>query len=417
MRKLEGTVVFLLILLSSGAGQAFLAKPMESGDTGGQPMTQVVFGLLYVAIILLLVRHRRAAVRLLMREKWSALMCLWVLASVLWSVEPGESLRRALALAGTVIASLYISMRYEPKEQIKVLAWVLGLGAVASVLVALVLPSVAFTAHFGFQGIYNMKNSLGRMMAYGVLCFGLLALGERRRRPRAVCFLLCLLCGALLVLSGSATAVVVTVLMLGLLPLRKLLYLSGKRLMGAVALLFPLACGAIFWAVEYSDEIFEALGRTSSLTGRIPLWQLVIKEIAVKPLQGYGFTAFWQSWAGQRVSDTVAWTTDVPNSHNGFLEVWLGLGIVGLGLLLISMTRNFILALRVAGSRREIEYSWPLLLVIFTVLYNLTESTLLSVNSLIWIAYSTVSFWLTRTVYETEPEAETQPQAEPAFSA
>lgn len=413
MQKLERTAVFILLLLATGAGQAFIADPAAI-DTGGQPVTQVVFGLMYLVVTLLLVKYRTAAFHLLVREKWLAVLCLWALASVTWSVEPGESLRRALALIGTSIAGLYIGLRFEPRQQLKMIAYVIGLGAVASVLVALVLPSVGYTAGGDMQGVYNLKNSLGRMMSLGAICFALLVIGERRHRAlRIVMFLLCC---TLLVLSKSATAVVVTMAMLALLPLRKLLYLRPRYLLATAAVLVPVAAAGIFWAVEFSEQALLALGRDSSLTGRVPLWQLVMKSIAERPIRGYGFTAFWTGWEGQRVSDSVNWDNAVPNAHNGFLEIWLGLGLIGLALILINLWRNFLLGLRAARSHRRIEYSWPLLLVVFTVLYSLTENSLMNANSLLWISYGAASYWLARYAYE--PALEATPQevaAEPAY--
>lgn len=412
MQKLERIVIFILLLLSTGAGQAFIADPAAI-DTGGQPVTQVVFGLMYLMVMLLLVRYRTAAFHLLVREKWLAGLCLWALASVAWSVEPGESLRRALALIGTSIAGLYIGLRFEPKQQLKMIAYVIGLGAIASLIVALLLPSFGVVSG-GWQGIYNMKNSLGRMMSLGAICFALLALGERRHRSlRIVMFLLCC---ALLVLSKSATALVVTLAMLALLPLRKLLYLRARHLLAAAAILVPLMAAGIFWAVEFSEQALLALGRESSLTGRVPLWQLVMKSIAERPIRGYGFTAFWTGWEGQRVSDSVNWDLAVPHAHNGYLEVWLGLGLIGLALILINLSRNFLLSLRAARSHRGIEYSWPLLLVVFTVLYNLTENSLMNANSLLWMSYAAASYWLARYAYEPALEAiPEEAAAEPAY--
>lgn len=418
MQKFERVVIFVLLLLATGAGQAFLINREATPSSGVQPVTQAVFGLLYLLVILFLVKHRTAAISLVLREKWLAALCIWALASVAWSVEPMETLRRSLALVGATIAALYLGLRYEPKQQLKVMALVLGLGAIASALVIVFIPSVGIMPD-GMQGIYNLKNSLGRMMSLGAFCFALLALSERRHRVlRTVMFLLC---STLLVLSKSATAIVVTTLMLALLPLRKLLYLRTRQLLAATAILVPLMGAATFWAVESFDDIAQALGRTSSLSGRIPLWQFVLKAIADRPICGYGFTAFWNSWDGERVSDAVNWENAVPHAHNGFLEIWLGLGIVGLALVVINLSRNVVFALRAARTHREVEYSWPLLLILFTFLYNLTENSLLVVNAIPWIAYGAANYWLTRTAreqaLEDALEADVEPEAEPVYSA
>lgn len=414
MQKIERIVVFLLLLLASGAGQAFLADPDAVSTPTDQPVTTALFALIYIALILFLVKSRAAALRLMFTEKWLAALCAWAIASVAWSANPEDSLRHALALTGTTIAALYLGLHFEPKQQLKLIAYAIGVGAVASALVIFAVPSVGITPD-GMQGVYNLKNSLGRMMSLGVLCFAMLTLSERRRRVVSV--VMFLLCCTLLVLSKSATALVVTVLMLALLPFRKLLYLRTRQLLAAGAILIPLLAAAAFFIVQSSEDILQALGRNSSLTGRVPLWQLVLTSISDHPILGYGFTAFWNSWEGERVIDTVNWNTAVPHAHNGFLEVWLGLGLIGLALILISLSRNFVFALRIARSNRGVEYSWPLVLVVFTVLYNVTENSLLTVNSLPWIAYAAASYWLARTAREGAAEREPHTNAEPAYSA
>ncbi len=414
MQKVERIVIFILLLFATGAGQAFFVNPDTSSIATGQPVTEAMFALIYFVVILFLVKYRSVALRLMLTEKWLAALCMWALASVAWSANPEESLRRALALIGTTIAGLYLGLHFEPKQQLKLIAYAIGVGAIASVVVIIAVPSVGITPE-GMQGVYNLKNSLGRMMCLGALCFAMLTLSERRRRAASV--VMFLLCCTLLLLSKSATAVVVTLLMLVLLPFRKLLYLRTRRLLAAVAILIPMMAAATFWIVESSEDILKVLGRNSSLSGRIPLWQLVLKSISDHPIRGYGFTAFWNSWAGERVSHAVNWDAAVPHAHNGFLEVWLGLGLIGLALVLINLSRNFLFALGVATRNREVEYSWPLLLVVFTVLYNVTENSLLAVNSLPWIAYAATSYWLARAAREEAAEAEQQADAEPAYSA
>jgi exopolysaccharide production protein ExoQ len=413
---IERIMLFLLLILLSGAGQGIFAVPSASTSSAGQPVTQAALALIYLGLFLFLLRKfRKTALALILKEKWTLILCLWALASTLWSVGPSESLRHGLALVGTSMAGLYVGMRYEPRQQLKMFALVIGLGAIASLVAGLLFPGIGVTVDGSWQGIYFPKNSLGRMMALGVLCFAVQYLGQRRHRvARAGMFLLCC---ALLFLSKSATAVVVTFLMLAILPFRKMLLLRTRPLIGLVTVLFLFVVSAGWWAIEYSDKILLALGRTSSLTGRIPLWQLVIQEIAVRPIQGYGFTAFWTSWEGERVSDTVAWDVAVPHAHNGFLEMWLGVGIIGLAILLISMWRNFVSGMRVARARPEIDQAWPLLLLAFTVLYNLTETSWPGVNSLLWMAYVANSFWLVRTIEEEKHAVELHEELEPAYSA
>jgi O-antigen ligase len=422
VRKLERILIFLLLLLATSFGQAFFAADVNPGDNSGQPVFQAAFGAIYlILLVLLILKHRSEALRIVKTEKWMTALCLWALMSVVWSVAPGETLRRAMAIIGTSIAGLYLAIKLEPKEQLRVMALVLGLGAFFSLIVAVMDPSVGIARGgawegSGWQGVYFQKNSLGRMMSFGAFAFALLAIGERRWRALRIAFFL--LCCGMLFMSKSASAVVVTMVMLAMMPLRKLLYLRTRRLMAIGAAVLPLAAVFIFFAVEYADEILQSLGRTSSLTGRVPLWRLVLAEIAERPIRGWGYSAFWGTWEGLRVSDTVGWDVAVPHAHNGFLEIWLGLGIVGLGMVLISLARNLLLALRAARTHREPEFAWPLLMVAFTVLYNITEVSLMGVNSMPWMAYATVAFWLARFVRQEQAlPALVEPEAQPAYSA
>lgn len=420
MQRFERIVIFVLLVLATGAGQSFIVNREASAGDRSQLVTQAIFGLIYLVLILFLVKYRSSVLSLVLRERWLAVLCVWAILSVAWSVEPAESFRRSLALVGSTIAGLYLGLLFEPKQQLKAVAYTIGLGALGSVAVAIMVPDVAFMPTGELQGVYFLKNSLGHMMALGAVCFALLALDERRRR--AVHVGMFLLCCVLLVLSKSATAAVVTMLMLVLLPMRKLLYLRTRRLLAAIAVLVPVMMFATVCIVNSAEDLLGAVGRSSSLSGRIPLWQHVLQQIGERPITGYGFSAFWNSWQGERVSDAVNWVAAVPHAHNGFLEVWLGLGIVGLALILLSLSRNFLLAFRVARTNREMEYSWPLLLVIFTALYNLTENSFLVVNTTPWIAYCAASYWLAGTAREAvramNEEPNVQPaEAEPAFSS
>jgi len=415
LQRFERVILFILLLLATGAGQSFFSVPGTINADDGQPITQIVFGIIYLGLFLYLLKsYGRSAPFLIQREKWTAVICLWVLASIVWSEDPLLTARRAFALVGTSMVGLYLGMKLEPKQQLKMIALVIGLGAIASLVVGLLFPGTGIVDN-SWQGVYHLKNSLGRMMALGMLSFALLALAERRRRVVRVTMLL--LCCSLMLLSRSVTAIVVCSLVFALLPFRKLLFLRTRQLV----LVFPVVLAAVsaitIWTVVHLEDILKTLGRDSSLTGRVPLWQYVAREIADRPIQGWGFMAFWNSWEGERVIGSVNWDVAVPHAHNGFLEVWLGVGAIGLVILVIGMVQNLSSALHIARNNRDIDQSWPLFLLIFIVLYNLTENSFLAVNSVMWMAYVANSFWMVRTAHEEQCAFQHEAGLEPALSA
>jgi O-antigen ligase len=82
---------------------------------------------------------------------------------------------------------------------------------------------------------------------------------------------------------------------------------------------------------------------TSSLNGRVPVWEENLSYVANRPLQGYGYNSFWTPKHELDVSEVVHWT--VTAGHNGYLDLTLGVGIVGstlyVGVLLLAIRRSF----------------------------------------------------------------------------
>ena len=86
--------------------------------------------------------------------------------------------------------------------------------------------------------------------------------------------------------------------------------------------------------------ITEALGRKPDLTGRTEIWKMVI-PMAPNPIGGAGFETFW---VGPRVAKNLleGWGTRMTNeAHNGYIEVYLNLGWLGLGLIALILGQGY----------------------------------------------------------------------------
>jgi len=116
----------------------------------------------------------------------------------------------------------------------------------------------------------------------------------------------------------------------------------------------------------------QALGRTSTLSGRTDIWVALI-PMAPNPVVGAGFESFWLSRpVRQRLADATG-GQDLNEAHDGYLEVYLELGWVGVSLI------AFIL---IDGYRRSVvafrrDPAWGSLLIAYivsAVVYDLTEA-------------------------------------------
>jgi hypothetical protein len=77
---------------------------LEHQGEGGNQMTQIIATALYGGCAILLARHARPKALLLLGYP-ILLLLLWSFVTIAWSVDPGVSFRRCVALAGTTSLS------------------------------------------------------------------------------------------------------------------------------------------------------------------------------------------------------------------------------------------------------------------------------------------------------------------------
>ena len=394
MSKFTGWIaVCLLVFLSTGAisGMYTGQEAVHSGTTTASSnlVLEMMYGSLYLILFLLLVKERERAVSLLIREKWMTVLIVLAMASSLWSVSPGETFRRSIGLLGTTLGGLYIGMYLEPKHQYRILAVCLSIAAVLSLFVGLLVPHIGISPD-GWQGVFFQKNTLGRMMCLGLVCLSFIIASQRRYRLFAIAMVP--LCATLLLLSGSVTAAAVTVGLVAAIPFVPVLRWPTRRLTTVGVAMTLVVIPLSLWVFQNADHVLKAMGKETHLTGRLPLWSLVRGEIATMPILGHGYAAFWSTPESDRFRVALNW--DVMNAHNGFLEMMLGLGIVGLVIFVIGILRNFILAFRVARAGDDLDHAWPLFFLGFCMLWDITDSGLFAGNSVIWLLYTANAFWL-----------------------
>jgi len=135
---------------------------------------------------------------------------------------------------------------------------------------------------------------------------------------------------------------------------------------------------AVFF--DTSGGLVGTVGRESTLTGRTDIWRLVL-GMTGNPLVGTGFESFWLGIRLQKMWSIYWWH---PNeAHNGYLEVYLTLGWIGIALFavfLLAGYRNII-----AGFRRDPDIArLKLAFFVIVLIYNFTESAIRETNP-IWI--------------------------------
>jgi O-antigen ligase len=104
----------------------------------------------------------------------------------------------------------------------------------------------------------------------------------------------------------------------------------NKNFVGTYMLTALVLLAAAELAFGISGSLSEALGRGSTLTGRTEIWALVL-AFQSDPILGAGFESFWLGERVQRIREVLPF---LGGSHNGYLEIYLNLGLIGLSILI-----------------------------------------------------------------------------------
>jgi exopolysaccharide production protein ExoQ len=393
-RSLERLFIVVLLLSSMGLVDA-LTRPSLSGrdpnilSTEVPLSTALIESAIYVwGAVLVLVhwRHVFSAARAV----WPviALVALAPL-SIAWSIQPILTLRRSAFLLGSMILGIYLGERFSVEDLARLLAYALCLMILASVLLYCVAPASVIDVSSGnaWKGLTVHKNSFGGYMALAVAL--LLLIRFRRFRSSRYAFLAA--AAILVLLSRSATSLVVCALMIGAMPFWRLIRLQGKGRL-VVCTVVPLVILVVVYSVfDNTEWLLTLLGRDSTLTGRTQLWSMVVAAISKHPILGYGYGAFWTGFNGESLDVLVGIRWLARGSDNGYLDLCLSLGVLGLSVCLYMFVTAFQMAFRYVRSEPSPIGLWPVSFFTFFLAQNVSQSQLLGTRSLDFLVFVAIT--------------------------
>jgi exopolysaccharide production protein ExoQ len=354
----------------------------QLGD--GSPFDRNIFILLLVAGIIVLIARKRRTTAFL-KASWPVLMYFtFGLISVLWSDFADIAIKRWIKAVGDVVIVLIIVTEVDPVAALKRLFARVGFVLMsASILLIKYYPALGRAYDPDGMpmntGVTINKNMLGvttLVIAIGALwvCLNLLNSKTQQNRGRHLLAHITLLVFSVvvLVLSHSATSLacfgVSTVLICAMyLPLIR------KRPKTVHALVLVLVATAAV-VVLFGGHIFvtHALGRETNLTGRTDIWAAVL-PVVPNPIVGAGFESFWLGPRLEKVYANLSDYMHVNEAHNGYIEVYLNLGWVGVCLIVAIIVSGY--RGSVAAFRRDRAIgSLMLAYVASAVIYSATEA-------------------------------------------
>jgi O-antigen ligase len=147
-----------------------------------------------------------------------------------------------------------------------------------------------------------------------------------------------------------------------------------------VVAMLSVVVSALF--LNTGTSMVESLGRDSTLTGRTDMWRMIL-ALVDNPWLGAGFESFWIGGRLEKMARIYA--TDPNQAHNGYIEVYVNLGWVGVAVLAGVLVTGYRHA--VAAVRRQVETgSLSLAYVVAIAISNCTEAGF-KMMSPIWIVF------------------------------
>jgi len=380
-------IVFLLLLFSEALLGPLLTDETKPDDSA---VLRLMWLPIYGVILCFGVTRVLPLTYLAIRMPILLLLMIIIIASTSWSIDQEQTFRRAIAICMTTAFGLYLAVRYDWQELLALfgLAWLVL--CIGTFIVSLSAPwlGVESEEHVGaWKGLWFQKNTLGGHMARASFLFGFLAITQPSYRKLwgfglAMSIILVLL-------STSKTSLLG--MLLGFLVLVLGWFMRRGPISGLAMFWSVVTFGSAFVFILVTDPglLLGLIGRDATLTGRTDIWVTLLEVINQRSDTGYGYGAFWgeNSDPANFVRDITQW--DVPTAHNGWLEIWLGIGMWGLGLYVISFALMTIRAIATAVSSWNGFYALGFILQFF--LFSLSESNILQQNAIIWVAYVAVT--------------------------
>jgi|SRR5438477_1127224 len=364
----------------------------------GSPLDACIYFTLIAAGAHVLSKRHVQLSEIIRQNQWLTIFFVYCFLAIFWSDFPFVSFKRWIKVLGHPIMALIVLTEPDPLEALTRL-----MKRCAYVIVPV---SILFIKYYpqlgrGFDqwsgsavntGITTNKNALGGdclILGFFFFWYLLQTWLRERGKPRRNELLLTggflLAIWWLLSMAHSSTSLVslfVGVVMVAILGWRFL----DKRFIGTYLIIGVLALLAAEWAFGIYADAIQLLGKDATLTDRTLLWSELLK-VEINPLFGTGFESFWLGERFQKFAESRWWQ---PNeAHNGYLETYLNLGLVGLILLIGLFIATF------WKDRRELFTNFQfgrfrLGFLAAVIVYNWTEASFKNISA-IWFVFCIIA--------------------------
>ena len=328
------------------------------------------------------------------------MLLVWCALSIFWAPDVILASRRFIRLVFVIIAAAGIavavpSLRTFHRTAIVVIGVVMFINFTS----VFVVPGLARDEEGHFVGMYNHRNAAGFVSTMAFFCWLSAARWSSDGLSRVFLYIGSGIWCIFTFFTASKTSIVISVLSpIAVITLTHIVRRYGLSAWFSFVTLFFTAMIFLSIMILFTsptlDEMLGIFLPDTTLTGRTILWRFILEEISFHPWFGVGFGSFWGTGD---TSPAVVFGTEfisVANQgHNGYIDILLTTGVVGLILFLIFMMSTFLYGMRrlyydkITGSKNAGVIEFLLYIIFAAVPLNITESSFLRAATVSWFFF------------------------------
>lgn len=393
-----------------------------------EPLTETIvlwifLGGIFIPTIIIAVIHRRTVAQLMVAI-WPLLAIAVVVAcSIVWSIDPALTMRRAVGFWLTTLFGIIIGMHYRPLQ----LMWAVSIASIIGILLSLIIVIVnphigimtgADNLEYAWRGAYAHKSPASRVAGLAVITLWVGLISQPLTKATTI-WLWIVLSFSLLILvltSVRTTTASVIFTMLTAYALRWRIWRftftpDSIAIGGALLVIVLILVGMVFVEPERfvsplllneTETINEStqdnangdtqeslvvnsvIEDTPTLNGRTELWRSLWPIARQRPIVGYGYGAFWEG-DNNRYQSQIPQRNWASTAHNGLFEVFLNVGLVGVVTVLLAHGWMVFCLFKEEHQHNQGTVVWYASFLIYLAGVNLLDASLIGRYDIFWI--------------------------------
>jgi exopolysaccharide production protein ExoQ len=340
---------------------------------GSSPVHKIEVAIMTVYFLAVILTRKAPLFQSLLRSKLVLCLPLLAVSSSIWSEQPLHSFISGTILLVFTVFAVCVAADLDFQRQVELIMLVGAVALPVSIILAIFVPSIGSSG--AWRGIFVHKQNCAIVCTLWLITA--LHWSPQGFHLKFIKALYIMMCALLIVMSQSRTG-----WLLALVAVLLWIALWAAQLVRRLEILLGLAVSMpVVLAGAYAVHTFFALltssvGKDATLTQRTIIWPVVWHSIMQSPYLGYGFSAFWSGLEGpsERVVLVAGW--GIEQAQNGYLDLWLGMGFVGILILAVMVANSLRASVRTVRARAsESQSRWCTVVIVTVLLLNTLEGS------------------------------------------